>query len=252
MELKDICKFFTQGKNNLRVLDNISFKVKDGELISIIGPSGCGKTTILKIIINLIKPDYGEVLINGENSRGSIQMVFQDLALFPWMTVLKNVEFPLKLMGINGGKREGMAREKISLVRLEGFEKYYPHQLSGGMKQRVALARALVCDPKILLLDEPFATLDAQTREVLQEELIKTLSKIKTTTLLVTHSIEEACFLSDRIFVLTSRPAAVKESLKVGIGGKWENRKFDKKFFQLVTKIRQLLKEEVVNGNQSV
>jgi len=192
---------------NLRVLDGISFKAKDNEFVCVIGRSGCGKTTLLKIIAGIEKADYGEVKFNGR-----IGFVFQEDRLLPWRTALRNVSFGLELMGIRDYKR---AKRLLELVGLKGFEDYYPKQLSTGMRQRVAFARALAIDPDILLMDEPFANLDAQTREEMQEELLKIVEN--KTVVFVTHSIDEAIYLADRVVVLSPRPARVVKIVEIDL-----------------------------------
>ena len=245
LELEKVTKSFPAESGSLHVLDNISFEARDGQFLAAVGPSGCGKTTLLKIIMRLIDPDSGRVSVQRGNLMGRTltHMVFQDLALFPWMTVSKNIQFPLKLLRVSQRERKLIAREKIKQVGLDGFENYYPHRLSGGMRQRVALARALASDPDLLLLDEPLAALDAQTRESLQEELAKALVNTGKTTLLVTHSIEEACFLSDRIVLLSSRPARVKKVVEVKTEGTLTERRTTTSFFELVRQIRNDLKD---------
>lgn len=167
-----IVKNLSKKFGNVKVLDNINLKIKDGEFFCIVGPSGCGKTTLLRIIAGLEKPTSGEVYINSEkvgNHKSSCSMVFQQYALFPWRTVLENVMFPLEIQGISESKRRKIAEEYLKLVDLQDFKDAYPYELSGGMKQRVAIVRALVNDPKVLLMDEPFAALDMQTRNFLQK-----------------------------------------------------------------------------------
>lgn len=228
--------------NNLLVIDSISFSIKSGEFFCILGPSGCGKTTLLRIIAGF--EDYeGEVLLKGEKIKKpgpDRVLVFQDYALFPWRTVIGNVLFGIesKLQ-----KKEALkvAEEMLKLVGLEGFEKSYPHELSGGMKQRVALARALVCDPAILLMDEPLSALDAQTRMEMQAELVKIWQRTKKTIVYVTHSIEEAVFLADRILVLSKRPARAKALVEVKL--ERPRNRFDAKFTEISQKIYDLLKD---------
>lgn len=227
--------------NELLVIDSLSFSVNEGEFFCVLGPSGCGKTTLLRIIAGF--EDYeGEVLLKGEKIRkpGSDRvLVFQDYALFPWRTVIGNV-----LFGIESKlpKQEALkvAREMLKLVGLEGFENSYPHELSGGMRQRVALARALVCEPELLLMDEPLSALDAQTRMEMQAELVKIWQRTKKTIVYVTHSIEEAVFLADRILVLSKRPARLKALLKVEL--KRPRNRFDAKFAEISQRVYELLK----------
>ena len=196
------------------MLDNINFEVEEDELICIVGPSGCGKTTLLRIIIGLEQPTAGSVLIKDnplEQSISDLGFVFQEPALFPWRSALGNVKFPLEIKGIEKEKREEIARKYLKLVGLEGFEDSYPFELSGGMKQRAALARVLAKDPEILLMDEPFASVDAQTSNKLQEELVDLWQKTKKTIIFITHSIDEAVYLSDKILVLSKGPSVIKK-----------------------------------------
>ena len=199
--IKDLKKSY----GNLKVLNGVSFNVKDSEFVCVIGRSGCGKTTLLKIIAGIERADSGEIIFDGR-----IGFVFQEDRLLPWKTALENVCFSLELLGIKDYER---AKKLLEFVGLKGFENYYPKQLSTGMRQRVAFARALAIDPDLLLMDEPFANLDAQTREKMQEELLK-LVKDKTV-VFVTHSIDEAIYLADKIIVLTPRPARVLKEIEI-------------------------------------
>ncbi len=199
-------------------LSGINLQIKDGEFFAIVGPSGCGKSTFLEIVAGLIKPTSGSIYIDDEvvtgpdHNRG---IVFQGYALFPWRTVMGNVAYGLEEKGVLQPERDKICSKYISLVGLSGFEKHYPHELSGGMKQRVAIARALAYDPDILLMDEPFAALDAQTREILQVELLRIWNETKKTVLFITHNIEEAVFLADRIAVMSGRPGMIKKIIDV-------------------------------------
>ncbi len=212
--------FIQQNGQSVVALNNVNVEIKAGEFISLIGPSGCGKSTFLRLLAGLIEPDEGAFILDGttitgpSNERG---LVFQDPTLFPWLTVYENIAFGLKIRNIYRHKKSDV-RDFIHLVGLDGFEKAYPHQLSGGMAQRVALARALVNHPKVLLLDEPFGALDAFTRMNMQDELIKIWKERGTTMVMVTHDVDEAIYLSDRIFVMTARPAKIEKILNVGIG----------------------------------
>lgn len=200
------------------VFDEINLTIDDGEFVCIVGPSGCGKSTTLLCVAGLETPSAGQVLVDGKPVLGpgpDLGVVFQEYALFDWRTVLKNVEYGLEVRGLPRGERTRRAREKLELVRLQGFENHRPHQLSGGMKQRVAIARALVMDPKVLLLDEPFGALDAITRKRLQIELLRIWNATRKTVLFVTHSIREAVFLADRIVVLSPRPGRIKATVQV-------------------------------------
>ena len=201
-------------------LKDFSLSVKEGEFIAVVGPSGCGKSTLLDIVAGLTKPKSGNINIGGKRVTGPALdrgFVMQGYALFPWRTVLKNVEFGLELKHIPRRLRAGIAKQYISLVGLEQFEDRYPYELSGGMKQRVAIARALAYDPEVLLMDEPFAAVDAQTRENLQDELIRIVEKTNKTVIFVTHSIDEAVLLADRVVVMTCNPGSVKEIIPVNL-----------------------------------
>lgn len=204
----------------LPVLENISFNIQEGEFICIIGPSGCGKTTLLRIIADLLPPSGGQILFNGGRifaECGDIGYVFQENALFPWMTVGQNVDFHLEVRGIERKERMRIVEKYLNLVGLAQFQGYYPKSLSGGMKQRLALARVLAYQPKIILMDEPFVALDAQTRNSLQEQLLELWAREKKTILFITHNFDEAVFMADRIVILTARPAQVREIIHVNL-----------------------------------
>lgn len=218
LETRDLTKIYGSGDEAVKALDDVSITVTDNEFVSIVGPSGCGKTTFLRILDGLLEPTSGEILIDNEPVEGSGRdrgMVFQSFNLFPWRTVLENVTFGLEAEGIGKEERQDRGKKFVDLVGLDGFEDSYPQELSGGMQQRVGLARALAIDPEILLMDEPFGALDAQTREVMQTELLKIWSQQQKTSVFVTHDIEEAIFLSDRVIVLTPRPGRVNRIVDV-------------------------------------
>lgn len=201
-------------------LKDISLSVRDGEFICIVGPSGCGKTTFLNTVAGLIKQTRGTLLIDGQKVNGpgrDRSMVFQSPCLLPWRNVMNNVLYGLELHKRVSPETRRRAQEYITMVGLKGFENYYPHELSGGMQQRVNLARALAVDPKIILLDEPFAALDAQTREFMQKELLRIWSETKKTSLFITHQIDEAIYLADRVFIFGARPGRVIEVVNVDI-----------------------------------
>ncbi len=206
---------------DLPVLHDVGFEVLEGELVCIVGPSGCGKSTLLNAVDGLIAVTDGAILVDGRAVDGpgpDRAMVFQHDSLFPWRTVLQNVMYGLDLQGkLDKAERRARALALVELVGLMGFADHYPHELSGGMRQRVNIARALVMEPQLLLLDEPFAALDAQTREFMQVELLKILARARTTALFVTHQINEAVFLSNRVVVLSARPARVKEIIEVDL-----------------------------------
>ena len=208
-------------RHSLPVLRDIDLQVFAGELVSIVGPSGCGKSTFLNAVDGLIAAGRGQILVDGQAVEGpgpDRTMVFQHDSLFPWRTVTENVTYGLDLQGkLARPERRERALALVELVGLAGFADHYPHELSGGMRQRVNIARALVMEPQLLLLDEPFAALDAQTREFMQLELLKILARAKTTALFVTHQINEAVFLSDRVIVLSARPASVKDVINIDL-----------------------------------
>ena len=222
LEAHDIRLAYLQPRTNTQLvaLDGVNLAVMDGEFVAIVGPSGCGKTTFLAVVDGLIAASAGRVLVDGEVVRRpgpDRAVVFQDASLLPWRTVLANVRYGLECLGIRAREAKVRAEQLISLVGLAGFEQHYPHELSGGMQQRVNLARALVVDPKILLMDEPFASLDAQTRELMQQELLRIWAQAKKTVLFVTHQIDEAIYLADRVVVFSGRPGKVRESIAIDI-----------------------------------
>ncbi|MDB5650812.1 MAG: hypothetical protein JWL62_2332 [Hyphomicrobiales bacterium] len=208
-------------KRHLNVLDGIDLAVAEGELVSIVGPSGCGKSTFLAAVDGLTRVSGGEVRIDGRvvtKPGPDRAMVFQHDSLFPWRTVLQNVVYGIELQGaMSKSDMRNRGRSLVELVGLKGFEDHFPHELSGGMRQRVNIARALAPDPELLLLDEPFAALDAQTREFMQVELLKILSRAKKTAIFITHQIDEAIFLSNRVAVFSARPARVKEVIEIDL-----------------------------------
>lgn len=221
----------------------------EGEFVSLLGPSGCGKTTLLKIIAGLLPPTHGTVKIHDRSVSGpgpDRAVVFQDFVLLPWDTVLSNAAFGLEMRGVDRATREGIAREKLALVGLSAFEKNYPHELSGGMKQRVGLARALAADPEILLMDEPFGSLDALTRQVLQDELLKIWQADKKTVVFVTHSIDEAVFLSDRVVIMGTRPGRVLRDVEIDLPRpRQEDVRADARFRELAEDLWQELRGQI-------
>ncbi len=199
-------------------LSGINISIMNNELAVLLGPSGCGKSTLLRLIAGLDHPDQGQIHVDGQPVHGPSRhrgMIFQDYALFPWRTVLQNIEFGPELAGEEGESRRSLARELIQVVGLEGFEYRYPHELSGGMQQRVAIARVLINHPELVLMDEPFASLDAQTRSSMQRQLLQILDGHKTTILFVTHSVEEALILADTIYLMSPRPGHIQARLVV-------------------------------------
>jgi NitT/TauT family transport system ATP-binding protein len=211
---RNVTKTFTTGKDQeLVAVDNLSLEIREGELICLLGASGCGKTTILNMFAGFTQPTAGDVLLRGQPIVGiepRCGMVFQSYALFPWKTVRGNVEFGMRMKGVSRAERTERAAAFIDMVSLRGFEDHYPAELSGGMQQRVTIARLLAADPEVLLMDEPFAALDAMTRQVMQEELLKIHEQSRKTIVFITHSIDEALILSSRLFVMSARPGRIK------------------------------------------
>ena len=235
----------------LRVLDGIDLQVGEGELVSIVGPSGCGKTTFLNTVDGLARATSGEIRLDGrvvDRPGPDRAFVFQHDSLFPWRTVLQNVGYGLELQGrLARPEIRERAQRLIELVGLKGFEQHYPHELSGGMRQRVNIARALVVEPELLLLDEPFAALDAQTREFMQAELMKILARARATALFITHQISEAIFLSNRIVVFSARPARIKDIVAVDLpAARTLDVKHSPAFVALEQRIWRLIEEEAV------
>ncbi|SIR64592.1 ABC transporter ATP-binding protein [Williamsia sterculiae] len=223
ISLRNVTKSFPDRARgtSLTALDDISIDVAAGEFVTLVGPSGCGKSTLLDLVGGLSTPTSGEVRLDGELITGpglDRGIVFQQYALFPWRTAQANVEFGLEAKGLRKRDRADRAREVLELVGLAAFANRYPHELSGGMKQRVAIARSLAYEPEVLLMDEPYAALDAQTRELLQVELRSIWERTATTVLFITHGIEEAIFLGQRVLIMTSRPGRVKEALEIDLG----------------------------------
>ena len=218
--VEDVGKTFDDGDRRVRALADVSFDVEAGEFVCIVGPSGCGKTTLFRIIAGLDSSTDGAVRLDGDRVSGpgtDRGMVFQEYHLFPWRTVLGNVRFGLEHREMSGARRDERAREMIELVGLAGEEAAYPSELSGGMKQRVGIARALAVDPAILLMDEPFGSVDAQTRETLHDELLRIWEETGKTVLFVTHDVEEAVTLADRVVVLSGSPGRVREVVEVAL-----------------------------------
>jgi len=252
IEARNIALVFkSKDRDPVTALNNFNIEVNKGEFVSIVGPSGCGKSTFLNMLLGLIKPGSGEMRINGTPITGPGQeraMVFQEFGLLPWRTVQANVELGLELKGIPSAERAARGSELIKLVGLNGFERHYPHELSGGMKQRVGLARALATEPEVLLMDEPFAALDAQTRDLMQMELLQIWERTKKTVLFVTHSIEEAAYLSDRVIVMTARPGRTKDVLKVGLPRPRDyEMRLTPEFNEIKLHIWEVLKEELTS-----
>lgn len=218
--VENISKEFATKEGPVVAVSDVSFHVEEGEFVSIIGPSGCGKSTLFNVIGGLIGDYEGRVVVGGAVVRGShrsIGMVFQEESTFPWRTTLENVAFPLQAAGVPKAERIERARQLIKLVGLEGFENRYPAQLSGGMRQRTAMARTLAFSPKILLMDEPFAALDEQTRLLLGDKVLQIQQRLRQTTLLITHNIAEAVQLSDRVLIMSYRPGRIKRVVEIDL-----------------------------------
>jgi|ERR1043165_100017 ABC-type nitrate/sulfonate/bicarbonate transport system ATPase subunit len=248
LEVDHVSKVYSSGNGKVEALRNFSCSGEKGTFLAVVGASGCGKTTLLRIIAGLTTPTSGKVLIHGKEIKGpgpDRGMVFQSYTSFPWLTVRKNIEFGLRLRNVPEEERSKIARHYINLVGLSEFEGAYPSALSGGMKQRVAIARTLANDPAILLMDEPFGALDYQTRWTMQELLLDVWEKTRKTVIFVTHDIEEALFLADRVMVMTARPGWLKKEIEVSFD---RPRKFELKatpeFVELKGKVMHLIREE--------
>jgi len=250
LQIENVSKtFWRAGKAPVEALRGIDLSIDEGEFVSIVGASGSGKSTLLRIIDGLLEPTAGQVYVDGGavNRPGRDRaMVFQQDALLPWKTVIENVSYGLTLARVLKAQAHATAQRFINIAGLRGFEHHYPHQLSGGMRQRVNVARALAVDPKILLLDEPFAALDAQTREIMQSELLSIWQQTRKTVLLITHQIDEAVFLSDRVIVFSARPGCVREELRIELARpRTLELKRTPEFVGLVDRIWQLIEAEV-------
>ncbi len=228
LEVRNVSKLFRSDAREVDALKNVSFEVEAGSFLVIIGPSGCGKSSLLRIVGGLIPPSQGEVLIDGKVVTGpgpDRSIVFQNFRLLPWRKVIGNVQLGLEINGTEKERREDLAKKYLELVGLSGFENYYPVELSGGMQQRVGLARALVVNPDILLMDEPFGSVDAQTREQLQTELLKLWTQTGKTIIFITHDIDEAIYLGDTILVMSPRPGMVQDMVAVDLPKpRWERK----------------------------
>lgn len=221
IDIRGVQHEYRSGFASVRALASVNLTVSDGEFVALLGPSGCGKSSLLRIVAELLHPTAGSVEIYSSSDKGNgrpkTALVFQEYALFPWRTVLENVVFSLEMRGVSRDERLARARDVLDRVGLQGFGDAYPHQLSGGMRQRVGIARALAAQPEVLLMDEPFGALDAQTRTVLQEQLLSVWENERKTVLYVTHSIDEAVYMSDRIVLLTARPGRIKAEYAVNL-----------------------------------
>jgi NitT/TauT family transport system ATP-binding protein len=254
LEVENLIKRFVTDEGPLTAVDDISFSVAPGEFVSVIGPSGCGKSTLFNVIGGLVGDYQGRVTVAGETISGThpaIGMVFQEESTFPWRTVLENVAFPLEIAGLDRPTRLARAEHFIVMVGLQGFARRYPAELSGGMRQRVALARTLASEPRILLMDEPFAALDEQTRLLLGDKILQIQQSLKQTTLLITHNLTEAVQLSDRVLVMTYRPGRLKRVVDIALPHPRDSEVVSSDAFgRYVAQIWQDLREEASRGIQ--
>lgn len=248
-----VARTYTSATGTIQALDDVTLDVETGEFVTIVGPSGCGKSTFLHMIAGFDQPTSGHIELSGRPvtrpgpDRG---MMFQDRALYPWLTVMENVRWPLDVKRLPQADRKRIAQQAIDLVHLSGMEALYPAQLSGGMKQRVALARLVALDPHIMLMDEPFGALDAQTRELLQDELMQIWRVKRKTALFVTHDIDEAIFLGTRVLVFTARPGRIKANFKVPAGAdRGPEFRMTPEYNALRVEVWRMLREEVVKTN---
>lgn len=255
LEVKNPDKAFTVDGRTLAAIDRLSLSIEEHEFVSIVGPSGCGKSTFLHIVGGFEPVTGGEVRLNGRPigppgpDRG---MMFQDLSLFPWLTALENVAWPLEMKGLAKADRLAKAREYLELVHLARYGDLYPGQLSGGMKQRVAVARLFALDPEVMLMDEPFAAVDSQTRELLQEELQSIWRRTRKTALFVTHDIDESIYLATRVIVFTARPARIKADIPIPHIDRSGAFRKSKEYLDLRVQVWDLLREEVLKAHASV
>jgi NitT/TauT family transport system ATP-binding protein len=249
IEIENVSKTFPTDKTNILVLDNVTFSIGQDEFLCIVGPSGCGKSTLLRIIAGLEKPSSGRILFNGqpiERPSPKITMVFQLFGLLPWKTALENVEVPLEVLNMPKESRVHVAEEYLQMVGLEGFERTYPHDLSGGMKQRVGIARALALEPTVLLMDEPFSSLDELTAKTLRELVMniwRNPALPTNTFIMVSHNVEEAVFMADRIIVMSPRPGKVVGEIRVDIPRPRSQYLRAKKYFDYVDETVNLLEK---------
>jgi NitT/TauT family transport system ATP-binding protein len=254
LSIQQISKAYRGHGHDVVALDGIDLEIRNRQFATILGPSGCGKSTLLRIVAGLAKPTQGSVRLDGRTIGGPGRdrgMVFQSYTLFPWLTVEQNIQFGLQLAGLPKADQATIAKEFVNKVGLRGFENAYPKALSGGMKQRVAIARALANNPDVLLLDEPFGALDAQTRALMQELLTQVWEEFHKTILFVTHDVEEAIFLSDRVFVMTARPGRIKAEIDVPLERpRSYELKASETFLRLKKQALDLIREEAIKATQ--
>ncbi|MGN6808215.1 MAG: ABC transporter ATP-binding protein [Trinickia sp.] len=248
IECRNVGVVFGSGNAETEAVKDVSLTVEPHEFVSLIGPSGCGKSSLLSIAAGFTKPTQGTVTLDGvliKKPGAERGVVFQQYSLFPWLRVRENVEFGLKMAGVSRAKRESTARTLLGLAGLLTFENHYPDQLSGGMKQRIGIVRALAANPQVLLMDEPFGALDTQTRTVMQEILTNMWQRFRLSVLFITHDIEEAVFLSDRIYVMTARPGRIKTEIRVPLPRPRSAAMLDTpEFIELVHRLKGLIREE--------
>jgi NitT/TauT family transport system ATP-binding protein len=254
LQIQNLSKVYRSDGREVVAIDEINLAIRNKEFATILGPSGCGKSTLLRIVAGLMKPTRGRVRLDGTAISGPGRdrgMVFQSYTLFPWLTVMENIQFGLGLSGVAKVEQEQIAKTFVEKVGLRGFEEAYPRALSGGMKQRVAIARALANNPAILLLDEPFGALDAQTRSLMQELLTQVWEDLHKTILFVTHDVEEAIFLSDRVFIMTARPGRIKAEIGIPLE---RPRSYELKATEIFLKLKRqaltLIREEAIKATQ--
>jgi NitT/TauT family transport system ATP-binding protein len=254
LHIQDLSKVYRSSGHEVVAIDEINLAIRNKEFATLLGPSGCGKSTLLRIVAGLMKPTRGVVRLDGSAIGGPGRdrgMVFQSYTLFPWLTVMENIQFGLGLSGVPKAEQEEIAKAFVEKVGLRGFEGAYPKALSGGMKQRVAIARALANNPAILLLDEPFGALDAQTRALMQELLTQVWEELHKTILFVTHDVEEAIFLSDRVFIMTARPGQIKAEIGIPLERpRSYELKASETFLTLKRQALTLIREEAIKATQ--
>jgi len=255
LEVRDVTKTFLLEKSKINVLEDVSFSVDKDEFICLVGPSGCGKSTLLRIIAGLEKADSGETLFHGQpqtSPNPKITMIFQLFGLLPWKTALENVEIPLEVLGMKKETRVEIARSYLRMVGLEGFENTYPHDLSGGMKQRVGIARALALQPEVLLMDEPFSSLDELTAKTLRElvlEIWRDPSLPTNTFVMVSHNVEEAVYMADRVIIMSPRPGRIVGEVKVNLPRPRTKYLRDPKYFQSVDEVVAILEKSKLEAH---
>ncbi len=248
IEVSHLTMRFGTSRQNVHAVDDVSMNVRPGEFVSLIGPSGCGKSTLLNVVAGFAAPNAGKAFLDGQKIHGPSAergVVFQQYSLFPWMSVRKNVEFGLRMQGVSAAQREASARTLLGMAGLLAFENHYPDQLSGGMKQRVGIVRALATSLQVMLMDEPFGALDSQTRMVMQQILTNIWQRFRLSVLFVTHDMEEAIFLSDRIYVMTARPGRIKAQIDIPLPRpRTPAMMSSDEFMQILHKLRNLIREE--------